>query len=190
MIHGSMRAMYGKKRNPRKITASYLQNAALYYLQRFSSSSENLRRVLNRKVERSARFHGTDPDPGSDLVGALIERFQGNGLLDDGAYATGRVASLRRRGDSSRAIRAKVAEKGVPRDLIDAALEAHGENHLDAELTAAVAMARRRGLGPFRLVSRQDLRAKDLAALGRAGFAYNTALTVIDAATADDLEAD
>lgn len=72
-----------KRRGPRKATAKYLENAALYYLQRFSSSAANLRRVMIRKVEKSAHYHGTEPDEGAALVDAMIERYLSSGLLDD-----------------------------------------------------------------------------------------------------------
>ena len=41
-----------QRKPPRKATAASLENAALYYLERFATSSENLRRVLMRRVER------------------------------------------------------------------------------------------------------------------------------------------
>ena len=47
-----------RTKQQKPVTAQYLENAALYYLQRFASSSANLRRVLMGKVERSARAHG------------------------------------------------------------------------------------------------------------------------------------
>ena len=39
-----------KKRPLRKITKQRLKNIALYYLQRFESSVDNLRRVLQKRV--------------------------------------------------------------------------------------------------------------------------------------------
>ena len=43
------------RKPPRPLTAASLENAAVYYLSRFASSSGNLRRVLMRKVARAAR---------------------------------------------------------------------------------------------------------------------------------------
>jgi regulatory protein len=133
------------------------------------------------KVERSARAHGTDRDEGAALVETLIERYRRSGVLDDRAYAEAKATSLHRRGTSTRAIRGKLALKGVETELVDAALSAVDDDTPgDTELTAAVALARRRRLGPFRSGVRADYRDKDLAALGRAGFSYAIARTVID----------
>ena len=70
-----------RTKQQKPVTAQYLENAALYYLQRFASSSANLRRVLMGKVERSARAHGTDREEGAALVEALIERYLRSGCL-------------------------------------------------------------------------------------------------------------
>ena len=69
------------------------------------------------------------------------------------------------------------------RSLAAAAEEEGG----DAELAAAIAFARRRRLGPWRLPEqRPDRRLRDLAALGRQGFSGTLARKVIDA---EDIEA-
>lgn len=179
-----------RRRGPRKATETSLTNAALFYLQRFASSSENLRRVLLRRVARSARHHGTDPAEGASLVDAIVARFEQNGLLDDLTYAEARARSLHRRGASTRMIRAGLRQKGVAGDAIEAALAALAEEIGDPELAAAVALARRRRLGPHRTAGRREShREKDLAALARAGFSYDIARQVIEAETVADLDA-
>ncbi len=186
---GTPRRRKKGRRGPRKATATSLENAALHYLGRYATSSWNLRRVLMRKVERSARFHGTDRDLGAAVVDALVARYEESRLLDDRAYAEARAAALHRRGASARAIRAKLLQKGVDRDLIEAALAALAEGPGEPELAAALACARRRRLGPYRpAAARKPKREKDLASLARAGFAYDIARRVVEAETAEELE--
>lgn len=179
-----------ERRPPKRVTPQYLENAALHYLERFASSAANLRRVLMRKVERSAQAHGTDREEGAGWVDALVERYRRSGLLDDAGYARMKAESLHRRGASTRAIREKLAAKGVGRDHVDQALDRVEEDvEGDLDLTAALALARRRRLGPYRLPeARAAHREKDLAALGRAGFAYDIARRVVDAADPDSVE--
>src|SRR5260221_2357745 len=86
------------RRGPPPVTAERLEASALFYLQRFASSAENLRRVLERRVERSARQHGTDRAQGREAVAALVLRLQAGGLLDDRLYAHAQAASPHRRG--------------------------------------------------------------------------------------------
>ena len=180
-----------KKKTPRKATAKYLDNAALYYLSRYATSTENLKRVMMRKVDRSARFHGTDAEEGRALVEDMIGRFRTSGLLDDAAYAKSRAESLHRRGNSARVIRGKLKQKGVDDNVIAAALDARGEDTEDGkdpELTAAVTLAKRRRLGPFAVKPPNgEQREKHLAALARAGFSYDVAQRVIDGKDIDGI---
>jgi len=176
-------------RPPRKLTPKSLENGALFYLQRFSTSAENLRRVLLRRVERSARIHDTDRDEGAELVDRLVERFQAVGLVDDRTYAEGRALSLHRRGAASRVIRARLRQKGVGDGDIEAALAAVAEANPDGDLAAAVNLARRRRLGPFRAGATDDDRhRRDLAALARAGFSYDIARRVLSGEAGQEME--
>jgi regulatory protein len=151
-------------RAARPVTPERLEAAAFRYLERFATSSANLRRVLARRVRRSAALHGTDAAEGAAWIEALIQRFLDSGLLDDQAYAEARTASLHRRGRSARAIGAKLAEKGVSRALIAENLAHDGESRPGGDLAAA-------------------------AVLARAGFARNVAERVLDCPDAMSLAA-
>lgn len=178
-------------RPPKRATAKHLENVALWYLQRFAASADSLRRVLMRRVDRSARAHGTDREEGTATVEQIIERFRLSGLLDDRVYAEGRARSLHRRGVSGQGIRARLLAKGVAAADIEAALESLREETEEPDFAAAVAYARRRRIGPWRTRGdRAELRERDLAALARQGFDYDTIRRVIDSPTADDLEAE
>ncbi|MBT4673178.1 MAG: RecX family transcriptional regulator [Rhodospirillaceae bacterium] len=178
-------------RKPRKATPRSLENAAHYHLQRFATSSENLRRVLGRRVDRSARAHDTDRAEGLAAVDEIIARFERAGLLNDTVYAAARAASLNRHGISQRAIHAKLREKGLSANVIEAAIEALAKNHAEPEFAAAAAYARRRRLGPYRPAeARTERRERDLGAMARSGFGYDLSLRVIDAEDVDALEED
>ena len=182
-----------RRPGPKPATPQRLEAIALFHLERFSSSAANLRRVLMRRVQRSAQLHGTDPAAGAEAVDALVARFVRAGLLDDKAYAEARAARLHRRGASARKIAASLAEKGIDRDLIGATLdEADGESGYSArpggDLAAAAALARRRRLGPYRLPEhRAAFRQKDLGTLARAGFGRTVAERVLNAPDPDAL---
>ena len=180
-----------RRSGPRKVTPPYLRNAALHYLDRYASSSANLRRLLLVKVERSARAHGTDRRDGAAVVEALLAEFQRSGLLDDARYAEARSRAWHRRGASARAIRNRLTSQGVATEHIARALDLLREATADPDLAAALAFARRRRLGPYRArAARAAHRARDLAALGRQGFAYALARRVIEADDPADLEAE
>ncbi len=182
-----------KRREPRKATPKYLRNAALYYLERYASSSAHLRRLLLAKVARSARAHDTDPemdaDKGAAAVEALIVELLDMGVLDDARYAAERARILYRRGASARAVRAGLRAKGIEADDIEHALAGLREEAAEPELAAALTYARKRRLGPYGDPDRRvDRREKDLAALGRKGFGYDMARRVIETDDLAELE--
>ena len=179
--------MATRRRRPRRITPEYLEKAAIHYLERYSSSSENVKAVLRRKVWRAARESEVDQDEAEQWIGDTVAKLQHAGLLDDRAYADMRVLSLRRSGESARSIRMKLAAKGVDSDTIAAAL-AQIEQEND-DWVAAAAYARRRRLGPYRdPSSREERRQRDLASLARKGFSIEIARAVIEAEDEDALD--
>jgi len=174
-----------------KLDENGLEQAALRYLERYSSSVAGLRRVLRRRIRRAARMSEgdekrSDVAAGDAMIETVLRRMTKSGLLDDARYAEFRAGSLSRRGGSLYVIRRDLMTRGVASPLIDAALEAlkretGAESSDETDLAAALALAKRRRLGPFRAPTvRAALRMRDLAALGRAGFAFEIAKKVID----------
>lgn len=176
------------RRAPPRITPSYIENAALHYLERYSSSRANLRRVLMRKADRSLAHWGGEREDAARIVDQVVAKLAGLGYVDDSQYAETKVRALNRKGGSLRAISARLYAKGVEPDAMETALRALAEDMPEPDRAAAIAFARRRRLGPFRPADkRADFRMKDLAALARAGFSHAIATQVIDAADADEL---
>ncbi|MFN3077885.1 MAG: regulatory protein RecX [Alphaproteobacteria bacterium] len=166
------------------MTRKSLENIALHYLERYSSSADRLRQVLMRRVERSVYRHGTDRATAEAWVAEVVAHLAGRGYLDDARYAEARILTLRRQGRSGRAIRAELLSRGVSSEDVAravAATENTGEPGQD-EMEAAFVLARRRKLGPYRPAEqRASWRMKDLAVLARAGFSIEIARHVIDA---------
>ncbi len=165
---------------PARITQTYLENVALHYLERFASSSANLRRVLLRRIHRSTSHWGEEPESAIALMDEVIQKMIRLGYLDDARYAVAKASALRARGGSTRKVRAGLASKGVDTDLIDQALAQLVEQGDGGDLDAAYIFARKRRLGPYRMSARAEFREKDLAALGRAGFSWSVAKQVIE----------
>jgi len=176
----------------RPITAKYLQNAAAFYLERYPSTAEGLRRVLNRRVRRAEMTEAPIIDNVKQAIETIVAKFVAAGVIDDRAFAQTKARALHRRGSSTRLTRQRLRFAGVDGDTLDKAM-AGLDQELDTdprrrEWQAAVALARRRRLGPFRLKDRADHRIRDLAAMARGGFDYQLAKKVIDAPDADALD--
>ena len=170
----------GPRKQPRKVSQRYLENAALHYLKRYAATVSQLKQVLMRRVDRSLKAHGGERAEAVGWVNALVEKLQRGGLINDQAYAETKAHSLRASGRSARVIAQKLRLKGVAKEVVEEKLaQATAEVSED---TAARIWARKKRLGPFRrdAGTRQENRQRDLAALARAGFSFAIAKRIID----------
>jgi regulatory protein len=167
-----------------EIEPELLERWALHYLSRYASSAENLRRVLTRRVHR----HSPETAQATaQLIDSLVVRYREAGLLNDAAYAAGRVQSLHRRGESLHAMRARLAANGVAAADVADALSGLREAAADPDLAAACAFARRRHLGPYRRSPDADY-TREFAAFARAGFSRRVAEAVLACADIEAVE--
>lgn len=179
-----------KRRIVKPITVKRLENIAAAYIDRYASSSGRLRDVLLRRVRKARHAEALVIDDAEAVIDGIVAKYVKSGILDDRRFAAHKAESLSRRGTSRRRIGEKLAVARVGRDDIDHALRNLREGaDGDSELAAAVALARRRRLGPFADPSvRRERRDKHLAAMGRAGFALGLARRVIDAKDEEALQ--
>ena len=172
------------KKQPKKITATYLHNSGLYYLQRYAASSGHFREVMLRKIKKSCMAH---PEQNIEycipLLDELIEKFMTVNLLDDQSYVTGMVNTMRRKGKSAKAIHNHLRNKRVPPQAIEDALASfdheNDETSAETEFKAAIIYARKKRLGPYKGEKEIDPQ-KELARMARAGFAYDTSRRVLN----------
>lgn len=178
-----------RERRDASLTQEALEKAAAFYLERYASSAENLRRVLLRRVAKAARGDDDAAREGRAAIEALLARYVAAGLLDDRRYAATKASSLARAGASRFGIRGKLLQKGVAREEVERAVTALDESGDGSERAAAAALVRRKRLGPYRRPEdRAAFAAKDLASLARAGFARDLAQRLLRAPDPETLQ--
>ena len=165
---------HGEKRLPRPLDSARLEELALAYVARFATSAAKLEGYLARKLrERGWEGEGAAP------IAALVERFVRAGYVDDLAYARAKSGSLLRRGYGQRRIGQALHAAGIGEQVRDEVRV--GEQ---AERRAALAMARKRGFGPFgRSEPDRPQREKQIAAMLRAGHRLDSARELVNAVT-------
>jgi len=110
-----------------------------------------------------------------DVVTIVVERLEGDGLLDDRAFAAAFVADKRSlAGWGRQRIAAGLAAAGVSRDVAEEAL---GEDAADDELRRALALLRR---GPAAEPPYEAARRRAFDRLRRRGFAPAVAYAALD----------
>ncbi len=166
-----------------------LYQAALKYLARYTATEAGLRRVLTQRIDRWARVQ-TDRDIAEPMVEAaraavdgVVERLAKAGAVSDTAFAESRAMNLVRSGQSARSIQMRLVAKGVTSDLARAA----SVTDPDTELAAALVLARKRRIGPYRTIELADaaVRLKEMAFLARAGFSREIAQQTLDTSRED-----
>ncbi len=178
-------------KRPRKVTRDYLMNYATWYLERFAASRARLEKLMRGKIRLSVAEYGTDPEEAVQWMNSVLSACEKAGFINDDAYARGRARSLLRKGKAMRVIAADLSARGIASDQIDDAIRdlraeadqaAYEEvRGTDPNIAAAAAYARRRRLGPWRRPDiREEKREKDMAALARQGFGYDTATRIIN----------
>ncbi len=159
--------------------AASLHEAALRHLARYAATAAGLRRVLDRRVQRWARAAAAEPETIAEAkraVRAVVARLVAAGAVDDAAFASVRARRLLHSGHSRRGVAAHLAARGIDPET------AHGAFPDDAgtELAAALVLARRRRIGPFRATTADaDARRRELGVLARAGFPREVATRVL-----------
>jgi len=170
----------GKRRAPKPLDSRQIDELALSYVARFATSAGRLSAYLTRKI----RERGWDGEAPPD-VAAAVARMVDLGYIDDAGFALARGQGLMRRGYGARRIAETLAREGIEAPLIAQAGGNEHENRI-----AALAFARRRRLGPFGRGSGEGgecvldpaLRARQVAAMMRAGHPHGTARALVDAA--------
>lgn len=156
---------------PKKITESYLTNSGQFYLERFTASKAQFRRVMGRKIYKSCQAHPEqDREACNILLEKVIEKFERAGFLNDAGYAKGLARSLSARGWPKKRIAMRLREKGISGEQIENVWE---DEEPQADLVQAVRMMKRKKLGAFADKAKEH--DKQLAAMARAGFDYETA---------------
>ena len=165
-------------RKRKKITFERLKNIALYYLQRFDSSEENLRQVLKKRVWNYA-FENPDFDKQSahEWIEKIILDFSRVGYLNDSRYAEQKILTYLAAGKPERYIRQKLQQKGISDDVVNKIL---ADSEIDEE-AAALKFAKKKRIGPFRddEEQRMNYRQKDMGTMVRAGFGYDVVQRII-----------
>lgn len=174
-----------KPKRPPNVTKLGLEAAALRYLERFDCSTERLRKVLMERVGKAQRAGVESAAAAPGIVEELLVRYQSSGLVNDQRFASNFAARQRDRGASRRMIEMKLRARGISGELVQEVIPRGASSA--SELEAAHAFARRRRLGPHRKPEqRAEYRQKDLMALARAGFDFDTAKRVIGHSSNDD----
>ena len=166
----------------KKITQKRLENIALYYLERYESSSEKLKNVLLRRISRAKMQKIEVDENATTWVDEIVKKMRDLGYVNDTRYAENQWRILSASGKSVHYICQKLKMAGIDESVIENLLQNQEETTSDMDLKAARNLIKKRKLGRYRASSeiRKQMFQKDLAVLGRAGFSYEIARQALE----------
>jgi regulatory protein len=157
-----------------EITEQKLYEAAVRYLERYSSGVENLKRVLERRVKRfELRSKEKAPPETLSWISKAVSRCVSAGYVNDNTYTEQKIAALRRQGRSRNYIRQALQLKGISAEAITKFLSTDEADELAA---AQRYVARRR----LKNSTDSETQQKTLAKIVRAGFSLAVAKKALD----------
>ena len=170
---GTNMAMNARKpRKPRPpLTATKLDELAIFYVGRFATSRAKLLTYLRRKLRERGWEGEQEPDLEA-LAGKLVRL----GYVDDRAFALSKARSLTSRGYGERRVGQALMQAGIGEDEgTDARSLARAE-----AVDSALRFARRRSIGPYARANPDPAsREKALAAMVRAGHRFALAREIV-----------
>lgn len=167
-----------------------LQEYAITYLARYNNTEQGLVRVLKAKLRRwalKAEQECLEPSEiseglrkGQQQIPEIIAKVKRLGIINDQSFAEYKVTSLIRSGRSQKVIQNKLLQKGVDSNVIQSVLDQYQDK--DVELLAALVYARKRRIGPFRRVDREEnaeLKQKEQLSFARGGFSFGMSSKIL-----------
>lgn len=160
------------KKPPPPLNAAALERLALRYVERFATTRGKLVRYLTGKIRARGWAEDREADPA-----ALAERFTELGYIDDRAFAEARAGALTRRGYGGVRVRGALRQAGIRAEdavVAEPIVE-------DGRVAAALALARRKRIGPFAAVAAdRPSREKQIAALVRGGHGFALSRAIVE----------
>ncbi len=161
-----------------------IESKALWYLQRYASSSENLRKYLKRKVQNS--YLNTNSD---HIINSIIESLENQKILDDKLFSESKIRNYLNKGWSLRKIEFKLKELDVKDYIIVDCLKEAQDLNKNFDLIAASRLAKKKSIGPYRKKELTDqIKNKELGVLSRAGFSYNIVKKILYEMSQEELD--
>ena len=168
---------------------NYLEKKSIIYLERFSSSSNNLRSILITSAKKYTKEYSLDSDI-LDTIDRIIEKLKMKKVLDDYEYSISKSKKYMRQGWGERKIHSYLLSKRVAKDIILKCFNEINEEFGSIDKLAAFKFVKKKKMGPFRL-NREitpENKKKEYALMARSGFSLEVARTILELNDINNLE--
>lgn len=168
------------------ITEQRLYNITLFYLERFDASSLKVKQMLERRIQKEKLKGAMIPTNTLELIENVILRMQNLGYINDTRFAQNQIKKLSSNGKSKSFILNKLKQDGISSTLAQDLFFDFDKENESSDLTRAEKWLKKHKKGQFRSKDAALFYKKDLAALARAGFSYETAQKALKTTPLDE----
>ena len=157
-----------------------VRNFAHAYLEKYSSSKQQLRIYLFKKLVKKNQRISSKKEI-FNLIDTVITSLVDNNFLSDKYYSDTKSKAFLRKGYSLNKIRYNLIKKGIDEKYIKASISKIKESESDPDFFSAIKICKRRRIGPSRDENNRSLfYKKDISILARSGFSYDISKKVLN----------
>ena len=169
-----------KNKKDLETTIEEIRNLAYSYLEKYSSSRQQLRTYLFKKlIKKNQKI--SNKKESFNLIDTVISSLTDQKLLSDEVYSDAKSKVFLRRGYSLNKIRYSLIKKGIDEKYIKASISKIKEKESDPDFFSAIKLCKKRRIGPSREESNRSLfYKKDISILARSGFSYDISKKVLE----------
>ena len=161
-------------------TIDQLRKFAHSYLEKYSSSKQQLRTYLLKKFLKTGMQIASKKELLS-LIDVVIEDLEKQKLLSDKFYSHSKSSSYFRRGYSLNKIRYSLIKKGINEKYINESILKIKSEEANPDFFSAIKLCKKRRIGAARVENNRTLfYKKDMGILARSGFSYEISKKVLE----------
>ena len=168
------------------ITEQRLYNITLFYLERFEASSLKIKQMLERRIHKEKTKGAVVPENYPQLIQNVIQKMTHLGYINDTRFAGNQIRQLAAAGKSKSFILNKLSQAGIKKEEASALLATFEEENESSDLVRAQKWLKKHRKGFYRRENAELFYQKDLAALARAGFSFDTATQALQTQPNED----
>jgi len=152
----------------------FLMKYAIDYLSKYSSSKNNLERILKNKIKRM-KIDKKEKFILYNSINQIMLNLEKNKFIDDNNYAISKIRIFAIQGKSKVFVKNYLIQKGVEKNILNNSLDQFEEENPEWEKKSAKIFVKKK-----RLENSKENKQKNLSKMARAGFSYDISKKVLD----------
>ncbi len=168
------------KKKTLKVTVDEMRNFALNYVEKYTTSKQQLKTYLLKKYLKNNTTSVKKQDL-NNLIDIVLQDLEKDRFINDKFYSESKANSMIRRGSSINRVRSYLISKGINNRFIKETLDKIRDDNSEQDFFSALKVCKKKRIGPARPEDNRSLfYKKDISLLARNGFDFETSKKVME----------